>query len=46
MLLENVTKGLGPYESNLLSAVILSTVIFGMVGRRAFGAPDLLILEA
>ena len=41
MLLEDVTKGLGLYESN-----VLSTVIFGMVGRRAFGAPNLLILKA
>ena len=46
MLLENVTKGLGLYKSNVLSAVILSTVIFGMDDRRAFGAPEFMILEA
>ena len=46
VFLENVAKGLGLYESKVLSAVLLSTVIFGMVSRRAFGAPDLLILEA
>ena len=46
VLLENVTKGLGLYESNVLSAIFLSTAIFQMDGRLAFGAPDLLILEA
>ena len=46
MLLENVTKGLGLYESNILLAIFLLTVIFRMAGRQAFGAPDLLILEA
>ena len=45
MLLENVTKIFGLHESNVLSAVFLLTVIFGMVGRRAFGVPYLLILE-
>ena len=28
VFLENVTKGLGLYESNVLSAIFLSTVIF------------------
>ena len=46
MFLENVAKGLGLYESNVLSAIFLSTVIFRMADRRAFGALDLLILEA
>ena len=46
VLLENIAKGLGLYESNVLSAVLLSTLIFRMAGRRAFGAPNLLILEA
>ena len=46
VLLENVAKGLGLYESNVLSAIFLSTVIFRMASRRAFGAPDLLILKA
>ena len=45
VLLENVIKRLGLYESNVLSVVFLSTVIFGMADRRAFGAPNLLILE-
>ena len=45
VLLANFSKGLGLYKSNVLSAVLLSTVIFGMAGRREFGAPDLLILE-
>ena len=45
VLLENVAKGLGLYKSNILSAIFLSTVIFRMAGRQAFGAPDLLILE-
>ena len=45
MLLENVTKIFGLHESNVLSAVFLSTVVFGVVGRRAFGALDILILE-
>ena len=46
VLLANVAKRLGLYKSNVLLAIFLSTVIFGMVGRRAFGAPYLLILEA
>ena len=46
MFVENVAKGLGLYESNILSAIFLSTVIFQMAIRRAFGAPDLWILEA
>ena len=46
VFLENVAKGLGLYELNVLSAIFLSTVIFRMAGRQAFGAPDLLILEA
>ena len=46
VLLANVAKRLGLYESNVLSTVLLSTIIFGMAGRRAFGASDLLILEA
>ena len=45
MLLANVKKIFCLHESNVLSAVFLLTVIFGMVGRRAFGVPDLLILE-
>ena len=45
MLLENVKKIFGLHESNVLSAVFLSTVVFGMASRRAFGALDLLILE-
>ena len=45
MLLENVAKGLGLYESKVLSAILMSIVIFGMAGHRAFGAPNLLILE-
>ena len=40
MLLENVAKIFHLLESN-----VLSTIVFGMAGRRAFGAPDLLILE-
>ena len=46
MLLENAAKEFGLYESNVLSAVFPSTVIFVMAGRQAFGALDLLILEA
>ena len=46
VLLANVTKLLGLYKSNVPSAVLLSTVIFGMAGHRAFGAPSLLIVEA
>ena len=46
VFLANVAKGLGLYESNVLSAIFLSTVIFRMVGRGAFGAPNLLILKA
>ena len=45
MHLENVTKRFGLHESNILSAVFLSTIVFGVADRRAFGAPDLLILE-
>ena len=45
MLLENVTKIFGLHESNVLSAVFLSKIVFGMAGYRAFGAPDILILE-
>ena len=45
MLLENVKKIFGLHESNVLSAVFLLTVSFGVAGRRAFGAPDLLILK-
>ena len=45
VLLENVAKRFGLHESNVLSAVFLSTVVFGVAGHRAFGAPDLLILE-
>ena len=33
ILLENVAKRFGLYESNVLSAVFLSTVIFGIAGR-------------
>ena len=33
MLLANVAKRLGLYELNVLLAVFLSTVIFGMAGR-------------
>ena len=46
VFLENVAKGLGLYESNVLSAIFLSTAIFRMAGHRAFGALDLLILKA
>ena len=46
VLLENVTKQLHLYELNIPLAVILSTFIFGVADRRAFGAPYLLILEA
>ena len=40
MILENVTKTFGLHESN-----VLSTVVFGMSGRRALCAPDILIFE-
>ena len=46
MFLANVAKELGLYKENILSAIFLSTVIFQMAIRRAFGAPDLWILEA
>ena len=46
MLLANVAKIFCLHESNVLSAVFLSIVIFGMGSRRAFGALDLLSLEA
>ena len=46
MLLAYVAERIGLYESNVLSTVLLSTIIFGMAGRQALGAPDLLILEA
>ena len=46
VFLENVAKGFGLYKSNILSAIFLSTVIFRMTSRRAFGVPDILILEA
>ena len=45
MLLENATKRFGLHESNVLSVVFLSTVVFGMSGRRALCAPDILIFE-
>ena len=45
MILENVAKSFGLHKSNVLSAVFLSIVVFGVADRRAFGAPDLLILE-
>ena len=45
VLLENVAKIFCLYESNVLSVVFLSTVVFGMSGRRALCAPDLLIIE-
>ena len=46
VFLENVTKGLGLYKSDVLSSIFLLTVIFRMADHRAFSAPDLLILEA
>ena len=46
VFLANVAKGFDLYKSNVLSAIFLSTVIFRMTGRRAFGTPDLLILES
>ena len=45
LFLENVGKRFGLHESNVLSAVFLLTIIFGVVVCRAFGALDLLILE-
>ena len=45
MLLENVAKIFGLQESNVLLDVFLSTIVFGIAIHRAFGAPDLLILE-
>ena len=45
VLLVNVAKILGLYEPNVLSTVFLLTVIFGMAGSRAFGTPNILILE-
>ena len=45
MLLENVAKTFCLHESNVLSAVFLSTIVFGVSGGRACGAPDILILE-
>ena len=46
VFLANVTKIFRLHESNVLSAIFLLTVIFGVADHRAFGAPDLLILEA
>ena len=45
VLLENVAKIFVLYESNVLSAVFLSTVVFGMFGCRALCAPNILIFE-
>ena len=45
VLLANVAKIFGLHELNVLSTVFLSTIVFGVAGRRAFGAPHLLILE-
>ena len=45
VLLANVAKTFGLHESNVLSVVFLSTVVFGMSGRRALYAPDILIFE-
>ena len=43
MLLENVVKTFFLHELNVLSAIFLSTIVFGMSGRRAHCAPDILI---
>ena len=45
MLLINVAKKICLHESNVLSAVFLLMVVFGVAGHQAFGAPDILILE-
>ena len=45
MFLADVVKIFHLHESNILSAVFLSTIIFGVSGHRALCAPDLLILE-
>ena len=45
VLLENVAKTFCLHESNVLSVVFLSTVVFGMSGRRALGALDILIFK-
>ena len=45
MLLENVVKTFRLHESNVLSAVFLSTVVFGMSSHRALCAPAILIFE-
>ena len=45
MLLENVTKTFCLHKSNVLPAVFLSTVVFGMSDRRALCAQDILIFE-
>ena len=45
MLLENVTKKFRLHESNVLSADFLSTFVFGMSGRQALCAPDILTFE-
>ena len=45
MLLENVAKTFSLHESNVLLVDFLSTGVFGMSGRRALGALDILTFE-
>ena len=45
MLLANVAKTFRLHESNVFSSIFLSIVVFGMSGRRALCAPDILIFE-
>ena len=44
-LLENVAKRVSLYESDVLSAVLLSTSIFWMSSRGTIGAPDFLVFQ-
>ena len=45
MLLANVAKIFCLYELNVMSAVFLLTVVFGVSSRQALGALDILIIE-